>query len=132
MRKFAEIEPQQHLLFPGDEALAPSASSAGRQPGADESHWLELHLYECEAGVRPIGREAMLYCGACQASIAYEDVVPGPIRDWPYCPTHQDNALMVCATSLGLQDRRGVPVVHETDQNIRTTPGPEAEEVSSD
>lgn len=129
---FAEPESQQNLLFPGDDAPAPSASSGGRQPGADESHWLELNLYEFETGVRPIGTEAMLYCGACQASVAYGDVVPGPIRAWPYCPTHQDKALMVCATSLGLQDRRGVPVVHEIDLTMSTEPGSAAGKVSSD
>jgi hypothetical protein len=74
-----------------------------RTPGADERHWLELTLYQLAAGMRPAGKQAVLYCGGCESSIAYGDVVAGPIQDWPYCGVHQ-KALTVCSASLGLQD----------------------------
>jgi hypothetical protein len=132
MAMFSEREPQQHLLFPGDEALGPSASSRGRQPGADESYWLELNLYEFQRGIGPTGKEAMFYCGACQSSVAYAEVVPGPVPDWPYCPVHKDKALIVCATSLGLQDRRDLTDVYPAELAMSTEPGSGLEEVSSD
>jgi hypothetical protein len=128
----ADREPQQNLLFPNDEsAVAPLPCRDLRKPGADESHWLELNLYESEGGIHPVGGHAMLYCGACEASVAYRDVVPGPIRDWPYCPVHQDKTLMVCSTSLGLPDGRHVETGHEAVLSRDADSGSNGEKLSS-
>ena len=103
---FQESEHQQHLRFPDwDEADrdASPRSVRVRKPGADENHWLELSLYQLEAGVRRAGKEAVLYCGACKTKVAYGHVVPGSVQGWPYCPRHRDRPLMVCSVSLRLE-----------------------------
>lgn len=65
-----------------------------------ERHWLELRLYELATVVRAAGKEAILYCTACQAVISYSQVVAGPIRRWPYCPHHPEKPLMFRSAPL--------------------------------
>jgi hypothetical protein len=64
------------------------------------SNWLEFRLHELAAVLGPEGHRAVLYCGACETEISYEEAAAGPIRDWPYCPVHQDRPLMICSTAL--------------------------------
>lgn len=61
----------------------------------DEQQWLELTLYELATVVRAEGKEAVLYCSSCRGDIAYNRVVPGPIREWPYCPVHAQTPLIM-------------------------------------
>ncbi len=127
---FAESEHQQNLRFPDwDEAdRQPSPPSVRlRKPGADESHWLELSLYQLEAGVRPTGKEAVLFCGACKTNVSYGDVVPGSIQGWPYCPVHHERPLMVCSVSLGVQHYQERQVPDQDNVAVRLESGTVAE-----
>ena len=67
---------------------------------ATERLWLELNLYELDAMVRSVGRQTVLHCGDCNRSVGFQDAVPGPVRDWPYCPTHPDKALTIRAATI--------------------------------
>jgi len=42
-----------------------------------------------------IGGQAVLYCGECHATIPSDRVATGPVQSWPYCPVHQNKALIV-------------------------------------
>jgi hypothetical protein len=66
-----------------------------RELKTDEQQWLELTLYELATVVRAEGKEAVLYCSGCRREIAYSRVVPGPIREWPYCPVHAETPLIM-------------------------------------
>ena len=72
-------------------------------------------LSDASSPIRPLAKQAVLYCGACKRSIAYGDVAPGPIQGWPYCPTHQEKPLMVCSISLGLQNYQETPAPEQSD-----------------
>lgn len=71
-----------------------------RDLNTDERQWLELTLYELAAAVRAEGKAAVLYCGACRGEVAYNRVVPGSIREWPYCPIHTEAPLMIRSASV--------------------------------
>jgi len=45
--------------------------------------------------VSSLGLHAALYCGTCQLIVAFEKAITGPVKDWPYCPIHQQKPLMV-------------------------------------
>lgn len=70
------------------------------EAGSDERHWLELTLHELAAIVRSAGKDAVLYCAACRDGIAYDRVVVGPIREWPYCPNHPERPLLIRSAPL--------------------------------
>ncbi len=67
----------------------------GHEVKTDEQQWLELTLYELARAVRAEGKQAVLYCSACRGEVAYNRVVPGPIREWPYCPVHVQTPLIM-------------------------------------
>jgi hypothetical protein len=48
---------------------------------------------------RALGLQAVLYCGTCEAIVTFEKAAIGPVKDWPYCPLHQERPLMVRAVS---------------------------------
>ena len=45
--------------------------------------------------VRSLGVHAALYCGTCAVIVAFEKAITGQVKDWPYCPVHQQKPLMV-------------------------------------
>jgi hypothetical protein len=63
-------------------------------------HWLEFQLHELAAVLGPEGHRAVLYCGACEGDIPYADAAAGAVHNWPYCPVHHENPLMICSASL--------------------------------
>lgn len=72
---------------------------------ADERYLLDLKRSDADLPVQPVGKQALLYCGACQAVIPYSKVAAGLMPDWPYCPVHQGKPLMVRDVSFAAHER---------------------------
>jgi hypothetical protein len=128
---FSESEHQQ-LRFPdwngADRQPSPPAVCR-REAGADERHWVELNLYQLEAGVRPSGKEAVLYCGACNANLPYGEVVAGSVQGWPYCPVHHERPLMVYSISLRVRHHEDKQVLDHSTMAVSFESGQVTESV---
>ena len=67
---------------------------------------LASQLRELEKAAWLAGNPALLYCGACEAEVSPESATEGPLRDWPYCPIHEDKPLTIHSASPLPQESR--------------------------
>jgi hypothetical protein len=65
-------------------AVHPAITSSATEPQRLAKHTLS-----------PLGLHVVLYCGSCQAIVVFDKARTGPVKDWPYCPVHQENPLIV-------------------------------------